>query len=104
MPLFEKSFPDLSWYAMEGEDKDQRGIKILLISMVEVKKPKEARMEDLDGLNIKWKLNEGLTASSRGHPTSCDNLLFQERQKNNNLLSTLVWELVSKVGLDWEET
>lgn len=58
--LFGKSFQDLTLYPMEGEYKNRRGNKILLISKMQVKEPKEARMEDLDGSIIKWKGNEGL--------------------------------------------
>lgn len=41
MALFEKSFQDLTWYALEEEEEDRSGAKILLISLVQVMEPKK---------------------------------------------------------------
>lgn len=47
MVLFEKSFQDLDWHTLEGEDEDQKGTKTLIVPMVREREPKEASLEDL---------------------------------------------------------
>lgn len=60
--MFKKNFQGLAWNALEGEDKDQRGSKTLVISIMKEWKSKESSIEDFGDLNIKWKLENHLTA------------------------------------------
>lgn len=52
--IFEKSFQDLAWHALEWEDEDQKGTKTLLVSMVQGMEQKKATLEDFKVSNYKW--------------------------------------------------
>lgn len=45
---------------LEGKEEKSRGSKVLLLSKVQVKEPKEVRMEDLKDSNIKWMAKQDL--------------------------------------------
>ncbi|KAI5682208.1 hypothetical protein M9H77_03436 [Catharanthus roseus] len=49
--LFEKMIQDLDWHVVERQKEELRGSKTLLLSMVQVKEPKETSVEELEASN-----------------------------------------------------
>lgn len=63
--LFKQSFRGIAWFELEGEDRDRKGTKTLLVSMGQDKSQGKTSLDDLEASKGK-KRQAGISWGERG--------------------------------------